>query len=163
MPIVAVTIVTATWNQISKLHDVWVPRDNINIWPTGNYLFCNINCKQCVLWILWLCGLYWIPFHLHLYDYTKVANMFSTSATCNKILCVLSIPIWVLWIWIWHTWYQIVDQNIWHYIVKNIFCSNDLHDSNIMVQNQVLEHHFKMECNMQPLLLCFLLDKPYKN
>ena len=43
---------------------------------------------------------------------------------------------WVPGILIWHTLYQIFHQNIWHYIVRNLFCSKGLYGSNIKLQNQ---------------------------
>ena len=39
----------------------------------------------------------------------------------TTLLVFLSIHVWVPWILIRHTLYQVVEQNIWHYIVKKYF------------------------------------------
>ena len=119
-------------------------RKHMQVWSTGNNSFCKINslCVNFKLWCLVCVEPLFIYLCLYPYDCFKVPGMFCTSATCTKYLVFLLIVVWVPWILIWYTLHQIVDQNIWQYIVKDLFCSNALFASNTMVLNRVFENHF---------------------
>ena len=62
--------------------------------------------------------------------------------------------IWIPCLLIWQASYQIVHLTVLHYIVRNVFCSNNLYGSNLKPQDEPLGHHFKRRCNVHPMWLC---------
>ena len=82
------------------------------------------------------------PFRLFSYNHINAPDMFYTSAICNKYLLrdcansrsgfMISYTYIKFYFKSNFTLYQIVHQNIWHYIVSYSFCSIDICEIKIM-------------------------------